>query len=138
MARTNCSQRPRDPGSGWGGPQSAAWDVLPQPAQATQGCREAFGCQHRSTSSSLKASSGQKRQLVATCFSLPALPKDNNRNVESAITLHLRAREHFSPTSVSEDTESGKRWSHAHVGSALKPEGAQEKAVDGGLRSPLC
>lgn len=73
---------------------------------------------------------------MATCFSLPALPKDNNRNVESAITLHLRAREHFSPTSVSEDTESGKRWSRAHVGSALKPEGAQEKAVDGGVRSP--
>ena len=134
MARTNCSQRPRDPRR-WGSPQSAAWDVLPQPAQATQGCREAFGCQHRSTNSSLKASSGQKRKHVLTCFSLPALPKDN-RNAKSDITLHWRACEHFSPTSVSEDMESGKRWSHAHVGSALKAEGAQEKGVDGGVRSP--
>lgn len=87
-------------------------------------------------SSSLKASSGQKRQHVVTCLSLRALPKDSDRNVKSDITLHLRAHEHFSPTSVSKDMDSGKRWSHARAGSALKREDAEKKRVDRGVRSP--
>lgn len=121
------------PGSGWGGPQPAARDVLPQPVQATECCRERSlwlpaPIHVQQSSSKFRA----KEKHVVTCFSLRASPKDNDRKGKSEITLHLRVHEHFSPTSVSKDMESGKRWPHARAGSALKPEDAQETRVDGG------